>query len=133
MKYRFLDHTADIKLQAFGKDKQEAFANAALALAHLICEKPVRAIELRTVEATGHDDKQLLYAWLEQVLLLQQTEKFLLAEVKELSIEGNALSATVLGDNASSYALDEDVKAITYHDMEIKKEQEWTVQVVVDI
>jgi len=35
-RYRFLEHTADAKFQAFGKTLEEAFSNAALATASLM-------------------------------------------------------------------------------------------------
>ena len=36
MKYKYLDHTADAKFQAFGKSLEEAFENAALAAFNII-------------------------------------------------------------------------------------------------
>jgi len=35
-RYRFLEHTADAKFQAFGKTLEDAFCNAALATASLM-------------------------------------------------------------------------------------------------
>ncbi|RLG11686.1 archease, partial [Candidatus Pacearchaeota archaeon] len=38
-KYKFLEHTADIKFQAFGDSIEEVFKNSALALKEIIVGK----------------------------------------------------------------------------------------------
>ena len=42
MKFKFLEHTADAKFQAFGKNLEETFANAALALTKLMTDSKVK-------------------------------------------------------------------------------------------
>ena len=37
-KYKFLEHTADLKVQAFGKTLEEVFINSALAMKQAIAE-----------------------------------------------------------------------------------------------
>ena len=37
-KYEFLDHTADAKFRAYGKNLEQAFTNAALALTNLVTD-----------------------------------------------------------------------------------------------
>ena len=39
MKYKFLEHTADVKFRAYGNGLEEAFSNAALALKQTILGK----------------------------------------------------------------------------------------------
>ncbi|MBU0980456.1 MAG: archease [Nanoarchaeota archaeon] len=133
MKFKFFDHTADIKFQAYGSSKEEAFKNAALALTEFIIEEDIKAVQEKTIEVEGMDEKQLLYSWLEQFLILLDTEGFLLSTIEELKIDGNKLKAKVKGDSAENYKLTGDAKAITYHDMEITHDDGWMVQVVIDI
>ncbi|MFH1409927.1 MAG: archease [Nanoarchaeota archaeon] len=134
MKFRFLDHTADIMFQAFGKTREEAFANAALATTRIITEAHIHPKKEKTIEVKGRDEKQLLYNWLEEFVILLNTEQFILSEVTKIIFEGNTIKAMVKGDDSSNYQLEEDIKAITYYDMEISEENgKWTVQVVVDI
>ena len=38
MKYKFLEHKADAKFQAFGKSLEEAFSNAALAMTSIMTD-----------------------------------------------------------------------------------------------
>lgn len=139
-KYKFLEHTADAKFQAFGKTIEEAFSNAAYALAETMT-KGVKIQEKVTwkIDATGKDYSSLLYNFLEEFLFLLDTENFLLARITKISISEEELEAEVIGDNASNYKVTNDVKAITYNQMFVKQETEgenkglWVCQVVVDV
>lgn len=138
-KYRFLEHTADVKFQAFGKTLEEAFANAALALTDVVVEqKEVEAVEKRTIEIKSETKESLLYDFLERFLYLIDTEHFVLAEVKHLEITKGrqfALNAVVSGDRGvEKYSFKTHVKAMTYNDMIIdEKPGNTTIQVVLDI
>lgn len=138
-RYRFLEHTADAKFQAFGKTLEEAFTNAALATASLIWdwEKVEKKIEYK-VEIEGKDLKQLLSSFLEEIIYLLDSKMFLLSFAEKVRIEkkGNryALKAVFKGDKYSEeYKIYGDVKAITYDEMEIEDNDHFMVQVVVDI
>lgn len=135
-KYRFLQHTADAKFQAFGSRLEEAFANAALAMFSIMIEpEKVKPKLDREISIDGKDEKALLYNWLEELLYLLDSEGFLLNSVRRISIKGHILEAVVAGDLVSNeYKTHGDVKAATYSEMEIKKEKDkCMVQVVVDI
>jgi len=139
-KYRLLPHTADGKFRAFGATREEAFANAALATASLMWDwwtiKPLRSIPV-TVE--GRDEEQLLYKFLEEILYLHETKRFLLGGVEDLKIEDGGecfrLGAVLWGDEAGGpYEIFGDVKAVTYSEMKIEPGCDgWSIQVVVDM
>ena len=141
-KFRFLPHTADAKFQAFGQTLEEAFAHAALAVCHLMWapEKVQPTLE-KVVEVDGRDLKQLLVAFLEEILFLFETDDFMLAEVADIQIKRQEkplryqLRARFRGDRIKEdNEIFGDVKAITYNEMEIKETPEGvSLQVVVDI
>ena len=68
-KFRYLQHTADAKFQAFGATVEEAFCNAALAMVSLMWdpEKIEAKIESK-LSVSGKDEKQLLIHFLEDIL-----------------------------------------------------------------
>ena len=138
-KYRFLCHTADAKFQAFGQTLEEAFANAALATSSLMWDwKRVEKEVEYPVQTEGRDLEQLLVSFLEEILYLLDTKAFLLGKTEDIRIqkrdEGYVLNALFRGDDYSDkYNLYGDVKAITYNEMSISKNDHYTVQVVVDI
>ncbi len=139
-RYRLLAHPADGKFRAFGSTLEEAFANAALAVAGQMWDwKIVRpAIEIPVV-IVGRDLPQLLGKYLEEVLFLFDTRRFVLAAVDGLEIEetasGYKLAAVFRGETLTDrIELFGEVKAVTYNDMKIERScDRWTVQVVVDM
>ncbi len=135
MKYKFLEHTADAKFLAYGKNLEEAFSNAAIAMFSVMTDvNKIKPLVEKKIEVKANDNEGLLYGFLEQLLILLDTEGFLLNKVKEIKIKDNKLNAIVVGDKfKETYELHGDVKAVTYHEMEIKKEKnKIVIQVVVD-
>ncbi|MDD5651165.1 MAG: archease [Candidatus Nanoarchaeia archaeon] len=135
MKYKFLEHKADAKFQAFGKTLEETFSNAALAMTSVMTDyEKIKPNVTYKIEAEGSDKKALLYNFLEQLLILLDTESFLLHKVKSIKINKNKLEAEFIGDKFSknNYVIKINIKAVTYNDMEVK-EKPFMVQVVVDI
>ena len=138
-RFRFLDHTADAKFQAFGRTIEEAFANAALATASLMWDTDVVDRNVRhPLSFRGGDLEQLLVHFLQEIIYLLETKTFLLGAAEEVKIkkeeDGYSLAAVFAGDNHSShYKIFGEVKAITYNEMKIDKNDHITVQVVVDI
>jgi len=138
-RYRFLDHTADAKFQAFGNTLEEAFSNAALATASLMWdwERIEKKVELQ-VEVQGRDLKQLLCSFLEEIVYLLDSRSFLLGVPERVRLDKKGglftLKALFKGDEYSEkYEIHGDVKAITYDEMEIVEGDRFMVQVVVDI
>ena len=82
--YEFLEHTADIKVRAYGKTLEQAFINAAYALTNIVTKDKIKKIIEKTIKVESEDEKSLLYDFLEQFLILIDSEGFLLAEIKEL-------------------------------------------------
>jgi len=135
MRYEYLEHTADAKFRAYGKTLEEAFANAALALFNIITDtSKVKRRVLKKIKLRAETKEALLYDFLDRLVFLVDAEEFLLCDVKKIKIEGNALDAELYGDTISrGYETRTAVKAVTYNEMEIKKNREWVVQVVVDL
>jgi SHS2 domain-containing protein len=139
-KYKFLEHTADVKFQAFGQSVEEAFTNAAYALAETMTKgvKIQEKIKWK-IDAGGKDDEALLYNFLEEFLFLLDAQHFVLSRIEKIEIDEDELEAEVIGDLASNYKFTNDVKAITYNQMFVKQGKDetgklrWVVQAVVDV
>jgi len=138
-KFKFFEHTADAKFQAYGKSMEVAFSNAALAMFSVITDTTKIKKEIKKgIEARGHDLKSLLYNYLEELLFLIDTENFLLNNIENLVIHNKEgkyfLEAIAVGDKSESYETNGDIKAITYNEMEIKEGKDKVmVQVVLDL
>lgn len=133
MKFKFLEHTADSKFQAFGNSLEEAFSNAALAFTSVMIDyKKINPKITKKISAKGTDFKNLLYNFLEQLIILVDTENFIVSKVKSLKIKNLTLTAEIIGDNLQNYEVHNHIKAVTYNQMEIK-EKPYMVQVILDI
>lgn len=158
MKFKFLEHTADIKFQAFGNSVEEVFENSALAMFSAMHEGKVKETKKKMIEVKGDDLENLLYNFLEELLFLFDSEGFFLGKVDDLKISkdtvskkqsgrekknkfktkegGLKLNTEVIGDKAENYSFNIDVKAVTYNEMFVKfddKKKKWTAQVVIDV
>jgi SHS2 domain-containing protein len=138
-KFRFLDHTADAKFQAYGRTMEEAFANAALATISLMWDPAeVESRLSHPIDVKGRDLEQLLVRFLGEIIYLLETRSFLAAAVDDVIIEkadkGFRLRAVFRGDDRPArYSIFGEVKAVTYNEMRIDLGCPITVQVVVDI
>ena len=135
MKYKFLEHTADVKFQAFGENIDEVFKNSVLALKETICgNKKIKEIKKKVVKIAGKDMESLLYNFLEEILYLLDAENFITSKVKNLKINKFVLEAVLVGDDSRNYKFTNNVKAVTYNEMFIKKQKgNWISQVVLDV
>ncbi|MBN2112148.1 archease [Candidatus Woesearchaeota archaeon] len=139
-KFEFLEHTADAKFRAYGKSFEQAFANAAYAMVSLMYDSEmIAALKIEKIEVHGKDMEQLLYAFLEEILFLQDSKQFVAHEfVRPVKITGTTgkklkLSAEIIGDRIKKeYSVRPVVKAVTYNEMKISEKPVY-VQVVVDI
>ena len=135
-KYRFLEHTADIKFQAFGKTLDEAFENSALAMFNTMYSEKIMPKIKKKIKVSGKDFENLLYNFLEEFLFLLDSEGFFLSKINKIKLDEKKLKieAELIGDKAENYKIGLDVKAVTYNSMFVKKEKEmWICQVVVDV
>jgi len=135
MKFKFLEHTADVKFQAFGKDVEEVFKNSGLALKETIAPKiKVKNKIKKQFKVEGKDNEAFLYNFLEEFLFLLDAENFLLNKIKVKFVKSKKLEAEVWGDKASNYKFTNDVKAVTYNEMFVKQQKnKWIAQVVLDV
>ena len=134
--YKFLPHTADVRIEAYGKSLEEAFTNSAYATTDVVTDhSKVAAVVEKEFTAEGEDQESLLYDFLEQFLILIDADGFLLHEIKELKISGNKLSVKCVGDSYSEkYEIHTHVKAITYQEMSIVEEDgKFVIKFIVDI
>jgi SHS2 domain-containing protein len=137
-KFIFLEHTADIKFQAFGKNLKEVFTNSAKAMFNSMYSGKVKSKEKFIIKTKGDDLENLMYNFLEEFLFLIDSKNFFLSKIKIINLDEKKfeLKAELVGDDVRKYNLNHDFKAVTYNDIFIKfdkKNKIWIAQVVMDI
>ncbi|MFZ3077582.1 MAG: archease [Candidatus Aenigmatarchaeota archaeon] len=133
--------TADMCFRAFGASLEEAFANAGFAMFDIISDaNQVRPKVAEEIKVESEDLQALLFDFLSELLYLQDTKRLLFSEfdVKiqkpKSGKEKYKLTAKARGQEMDGIELRNQVKAITYHLMEIKEEKGiWTIQVILDL
>lgn len=133
-KFKFLEHTADVKFRSYGKNLEKSFENAALALKEVMFGKiRIKGKIKKKIKINAKDNEGLLYRFLEQFLYLLDAENFAFNKVK-VKIKDNKLEAEVLGDDSKNYKFSNSVKAVTYNEMFVKKlKNKFICQVVLDV
>jgi SHS2 domain-containing protein len=139
--FKFLEHTADAYVEAYGTSIEEAFENAALATIEVMTE--LEKVEPKTedaLEVEAYDEYALLYNWLEELLVKFELTGKLYSRFKIASIEktpgGLKLKAKAWGElyNPEKHPSKVGIKSITYHQMEIvKKPKSVTLRFILDI
>ncbi len=139
MKYKFIEHTADIEFDAFGKNLEEVFSNCAFAFVESICKEKIKGKVKKNFEVEGKDLENLLYNFLEEFLVFFDSENFILSKIldikiRELEFGSWKLEVEIVGDDAKNYEIISHVKAVTYNSMFVKKEEnDWKAHVVLDV
>ena len=134
--FRFLPHTADLLVEARGKDLPELFSRCAMALFSLITDRRfVRPSETRTVSVAAAAPEDRLYLLLREALLLFSAGGFL-ARTISVTMRGSTAILSAAGEPAdfALHPAGREVKAVTAHAMTIRKTPDGVVaRYVVDI
>jgi len=126
--YRLLEHVTDAFVEAWGETLEEAFSQAGLALFNTMLD--VKSVQLKTgveIQTNGHDEKELLYNYLEELLLLFEVKQLALGSFSVSSITPTGAEIGLKGKTAgepydrAKHDGKVEVKGITYHLMEIEK------------
>jgi len=134
MKYRTLDHTADVMVEAFGADLEECFANAAYALTdQMLDASMVRPEVEKGIEVEGHDHESLLYNFLSELLFLFDVTGMVFSKYS-VRFEGDRLRCRAWGEvyDPARHDPKKEIKAITYHMLAVEPATP-LVRVVFDI
>lgn len=143
--YDSLEHTGDVYIKAYGNSLVELFENCGLALFDtMVNTEKVEALLEREVEASGFDLENLLYRWLESLLVLYYAENIVCSRIcvdrfevervngeYEYRVKGRAFCEVF---NSRKHEARVEVKSPTYSLMRIlKTEDKWIAYFVLDI
>jgi len=134
LKYRLLDHEADIRLEIYGNTLEELFSNAASGIFQFIVDAEGKDAEKgKRIEIEGNGE--LLINFLNELLFLWDTEGFIPKEFS-LKVSHNKLTGTVAGCvfDPEKCTIKQEVKAVTYHKFYLKEENGiYKAQIILDV
>jgi protein archease len=120
--YEILEHTADVGIRAFGPTLAACFEQAARALAEILgASRPGRTGERRVISATGGDRGALLVDFLNELLLVHETDEVAFTDITVTRLDEHDVEAEVHVVRLEGEAETTGVKAATYHRLEIRE------------
>jgi len=139
VKYEYFDVTADIGFRAYGETLDEAFGNAALAMFEVMTDTArIKPLIKRDIQLESEDEHALLYDWLSELLFIHDYEGLVFSQfgvkITPGDSNGFVLYSKIWGEKfeQSNHEVRDEVKAVTFHQMEIKKEKGYMLQVILD-
>ena len=135
-RFEYFEATADIGFKAYGKTMDDAFENAGLAIFNIISDtEDIEPSTEISFEVTSEDNVSLLYDYLEELLFYHEVEFMLFSEFDVKIDDGFHLTATIKGEsiNWDKHERKTEIKAITFHMMEVKRSDVIELQAIVDL
>ena len=136
--YEIIEHTADIGIRAYGQDCPALFTHMAQGMFSLIVPpEEIKQVSRFPIAVEANDLERLLVAWLRELLFLFDTRHFLAAAFEIHHLEPTCVRATAIGEtlDPARHSLDKEVKAVTYCDLNLRRQPDgtWVAQVIFDI
>ncbi len=146
MKYKILEHRADIKIKVSGKTIEELYKNAVLSMAEILYKNfPPEAGQsfaeklTKTIVTKSADREVLLVDFLNDILGESQINQVIYPEVRFIDFHPEGIQGvSYLKAEISGYAIkrfDEDIKAVTYHDLSVRQNKNgaWEAVILFDV
>jgi SHS2 domain-containing protein len=138
--FKYLEHITDAYIESWGEDLEEAFSNAATATINVMFEiKNVRGTNKIDFQVEGEDYLELLFNWLEKVLLIISIDNQVISsfEIKiskldtKYRLTGWGMAEAI---DISKHNYRTEIKGITYHEMEVlQKDGQYKVRFILDL
>ncbi|MFX1364646.1 MAG: archease [Promethearchaeota archaeon] len=140
--YKFLDHTADVSIESWGSNLEEAFEQTAYSLIETITPnlKLISPITHKTIKIEAEDKEALLFDFLSEFLYIFDVELLVFNDIKVEKIKKSQtkyqLIAKIKGEkfDKKKHEIGCEVKAITYSFINIEeKKNHVKINIVFDI
>jgi len=138
--YELIEHTADIGIKVKAKDLKELFKNVALAMFDIITgeilntQYSILNTQEIIIKQKAENLEELFINWLNELLSLSDVKEIIFSDFKINKLNENNLEAVALGEDIKNYKINTEIKAATYHELEIKRDNSgWKAQVIFDV
>ncbi len=135
--FEIVEHTADVGVRATGVDLPELVANVARGMCSIVADPDtVRPGTAVAVRASGDNHEDLMVHWLNELLYIIDAKHFLFCDFTVESVTDTNVKAKAWGEELdhSRHDIRTEVKAATYHELSVKKQDAgWTAFVLFDI
>ena len=137
MRFKTIEHTADIGIEVEADTLGELFEGTAAAMFSLIVDpETVRQTVERELTLEAGDLEELLFMWLNELLFVLYADGLLFSRFEVKDVDDSRLVATAGGEklDRERHRLDEEIKAATYHEMMVERlDKGWKARVIFDV
>lgn len=140
-KYEILEHKADLKIRAFGGNKEELFLNVMIGMFESSKYEPFFAEATegkgkeikREIKIKSIDLPTLLVDFLSEVLYLSEVNQEIYNKIQFKKFSDKEIEGTLIGKKLKRIGIQ--IKGVTYHNLDIHqlKNKIWQVTVLFDI
>jgi len=105
-KFRYLDHMTDLIVEAYGNTLPELFENSTLGMINAMFD--ISNIELNhslKIIAQGHDFKNLLYDWIEKIILSIYIDRMIIVKFDSFSFSKIITNNNIQNNNNNNNTL----------------------------
>ena len=133
MSYEIIDHTADVRLRVRAPSLEALFADAMRGMFAVMRAHPGGTrVERSVAVLDAADTTSLLVDFLNEVLHRAQVAHELFSDAHFTRLDATSCEAMLTGVAPATF--EEDVKAVTYHEADVRNvDDEWTTMLVFDI
>lgn len=118
-RYKFISHTADLKIRVYGQNLIDLINNILVALADYwqpsLKDKKIKA----KIKVKSNDQINLLIDFIAQIIAKTYIKKAIFNKFEKKEVASNLIEGELIGYQFSS--LTKDIKAVTYHQANLKK------------
>lgn len=148
--YEIIEHTADVGIKVKADDLAELFSKAACAMFDIIVERKTEEKSLLNppfakwgnkrrdfqvnIKLKAQNLEELFVDWLSELLYLYSVKELVFGDFKINKIDETGIEAVIFGEGIAGYKVKTEIKAVTYHELEVKKTGSgWEGKVIFDV
>ena len=123
--YKYINHTADLGIEVYGKTLEELFINIGKAIFETQISGKVEAKKKKKIELSSESIEDLFIDWCRELLYHFSVHGFI-PQKYEVSIKDASLTAHLTGDifDQTKHKVRMEIKNPTYHYFSLKKTKE---------
>lgn len=133
--YQYLDHTADLGVEIWGKDLDDLFVNIGRAIFETQVRGTIRDDTARSIEVQSDSLEDLAIDWCRELLYAFAVQGFIPRRY-DLHVRDNSLRADLRGDefDPRRHRVKIEIKNPTYHDLSVEKTNRgYTATIIFDV
>lgn len=131
--YKVIPHTADIRLKVEGDTLKNLFAASLEGMNEIInrgfCVTKIKYDLEKKISITSSNVTLLLIDFLSKILTLTDIDNAIFCKIRFIKLKDSGLDAIIFGKKTDRF--DQDIKAVTYHQAQIKKNKDGNYETIV--